>query len=113
MIRLNIFTNEIRPDGELIDRLAVVVEVRGQELDVTAGDLRFLQVGMPVYSERYGDLIDFDTDGEEWARNLPSAYRNGAVSAASEEIPEPIPTVSPLPAHTNGVLSFEHAHQSS
>ncbi len=26
---------------------------------------------MPVYSERYGRLIGFDTDGEEWARTCP------------------------------------------
>jgi hypothetical protein len=45
---------------------------------------------MPVYSERYGRMIDFDTDGEEWARNLPSAYRNGAMSVAVEEIIEPV-----------------------
>lgn len=110
MIRLGIFTNEILADGELVDRLAASVEVRGQELVLTEGDLRSVQLGMPVYSERYGRLIDFDTDGEEWARNLPSAYRNGAVSAAAEEIPEPVAAASSSPTHTNGVPAFEHAH---
>jgi hypothetical protein len=112
MIRLNIFTNEIRPDGELVDRLAVAVEVRGQELNVTAGDPRFLQVGIPVYSERYGRLIDFDTDGEEWALNLPSAYRNGAVNVSVKEVIEPV--ASPSAAHRSHnapALTFEHAHQ--
>jgi hypothetical protein len=33
-------------------------------------------------------LIDFDTDGEEWARNLPTAYRNGAVYVYAEEVLE-------------------------
>ena len=71
--------------GALGLRLAAAFEVRGQELTVTDGNARFVQVGMPVYSERYGRLIDFDTDGEEWARNLASAYRNGAVSVHAEE----------------------------
>jgi hypothetical protein len=90
MIRLSIFSNEITPRGELIDRLAAAVQIKGQELDVTEGSARHVQIGMPVYSERYGRLIDFDTDGEEWARNLPSAYRNGAVSVTAEEIIEPV-----------------------
>ncbi len=89
MIKVSVFTNEIRPDGELVDRLAVAFEVRGQELTVTEGSARFAQIGMPVFSERYGRLIDFDTDGEEWARNLSSAYRNGAVNVDAEELPEP------------------------
>ncbi|HEY7953579.1 MAG TPA: hypothetical protein VID70_11405 [Solirubrobacteraceae bacterium] len=92
MIHVSIFTNEIRPDGELVDRLAAVFDVRGQELDIVAGNARFVQVGMPVYSERYGRLIDFDTDGEEWARNLPGAYRNGAMSVTTEEIVEAVPS---------------------
>lgn len=88
MIRLNIFTNEIGPEGELVDRLAAACEVRGQELAIVDGDPEFVPIGMPVFSEHYGGLIDFDIDGEEWARNLPSAYRNGAVTVTVEEIPE-------------------------
>lgn len=68
-------------------------EVHGQELTVTDGDARFIQVGIPVYSEHYGRLIDFDTDGEEWARNLPTAYRNGAVNVQVEEV-EPATSIS-------------------
>jgi hypothetical protein len=49
---------------------------------------------MPVYNERYDRLIDFDTDGEEWARNLPTAYRNGAVYVYAEEVPEPAGSTS-------------------
>jgi hypothetical protein len=109
MIRLDIFTNEIRPDGQLIDRLAVRVEVTGQKLNVTAGDPRFLQVGMPVYSERYGRLIDFDTDGEEWARNLPSAYRNGAVTVSAVELLGPVASPSGADrVHSAPALAFEH-----
>jgi len=88
MIKVNVFTNEIDPDGELVDCLAATFEVREQELTVTDGDARLIQVGIPVYSERYGRLIDFDTDGEEWARNLPTAYRNGAVYVYAEEVLE-------------------------
>lgn len=97
MIKVSVFTNEIRPDGELADRLAATFVVRGQEIALTDGDARFIQVGMPVFSERYGHLIDFDTDGEEWARNLPAAYRNGAVNTYAEEIVEPA-AVSPARA---------------
>lgn len=113
MIRVSIFTNEIHPDGELVDRLAAAFEVRGQELDVTDGSERFVQIGMPVYSERYGRLIDFDTDGEEWARNLRGAYRNGAVSVSVEEISEPVtwPRVGDR-AGSRAVLAFEQARQS-
>ncbi len=90
MIKVNAYTNEISPDGELVDRLAAAFEVSGQELTVTAGSARFIQVGMPVYSERYGRIIDFDTDGEEWARNLPGAYRNGAMNVYAEEVAAPV-----------------------
>lgn len=108
MIRLNIFTNEIGRDGELVDRIAATCEVRGQELEITDGDARFVQVGMPVFSEHLGGLIDFDTDGEEWARNLPSAYRNGAVTVTAEEFPEP---VSSRPAERVAALAVARAHQ--
>ena len=87
-VKVNIFTNEVRPDGELVDCLAAAFEVYGQALTVTGGNARFVQVGMPVHSDRYGSLIDFDTDGEEWARNLPSAYRNGAVNIYVEDVTE-------------------------
>jgi hypothetical protein len=90
MIKVNLFTNEISPDSEPVDRLAAAFEVREQQLTVTVTDARLIQVGMPVYSERYGRLIDFDTDGQEWARNLPSAYRNGAVNACADEVVEPV-----------------------
>jgi hypothetical protein len=94
MIKASVFTNDIHPDGELVDRLAAAFEVRGQELTVTDGNARFVQVGMPVYSEHYGRLIDFDTDGEEWARNLPIAYRNGAVSVHADEVVDGVEQVS-------------------
>lgn len=92
MISLSIFSNEISPTGEFVDRLAAAVQISGQELDVTEGSARYVQVGLPVYSERYGRMIDFDTDGEEWACNPPSAYRNGAMSVSAEEIIEPADT---------------------
>ncbi len=107
MIKVNIFTNEIRPDGELVDRLAATFQVRGQELTVTDGNARLLQVGIPVYSERYGRLINFDTDGEEWARNLPSAYRNGAATIRVDEVTEPAST-----GHARTpALAVQQAHQ--
>jgi len=47
MIRLSIFSNEINPSGKLVDRLAATVQISGQELDVTAGSARYVQVGLP------------------------------------------------------------------
>jgi hypothetical protein len=105
MIQVSIYTNEISPDGELVDRLAATFEVWGQDLKFIEGNEEFVQIGMPVFSERYGHLIDFDTDGEEWARNLPTAYRNGGVIVAAEEVGEANPSPwaqarpEPAPAH--------------
>jgi hypothetical protein len=110
MIKVSVFTNEIRPDGELVDRLAAAFEVRGQELTVIDGNARSVQVGMPVYSERYGRLIDFDTDGEEWARNLAAAYRNGAVSVHAEEVLEQAEPASKRHARAPA-LAFGRARQ--
>ncbi|MGO9322539.1 MAG: hypothetical protein ACLQBY_17310 [Solirubrobacteraceae bacterium] len=112
MVKVSAFTNEIRPDGELVDHLAAAFEVRGQELTVTDGNARFIQAGMPVYSERYGRLIDFDTDGEEWARNLSSAHRNGAVNMCAEEVAEPAERVSMDPMGAPA-LAFQRARQRS
>jgi hypothetical protein len=53
---------------------------------ITEGDERHVQLGLSVHSDLYGRQIDFDTDGEEWARNLPSAYRNGAIFAEAETV---------------------------
>ena len=94
MILLQIFANEIRAEGELVNRLAAVFEIRGQKLTLTKGDAHFIQRGMPVCSERYDRLIDFNTDGEEWARNLPTAYRNGAMYVHAEEVLEPAGSAS-------------------
>ena len=107
MVRVNIFTNEISPDGEQTDRLAAAFEVHGQDLTLTEGEGRYVQVGIPVYSEFYGQQIDFDTDGEEWARNLPSAYRNGAIAVEVERVPRKAHAVG----HTMGAphLAVERA----
>jgi hypothetical protein len=98
MVRVSVFTNEIAPDGELVDHLAATFQVNGQELEITEGDPRFVQMGMPVYSDRYDEMIDFDTDGEEWARNLPRAYRNGALTVQVAEVPAWRETLT-APAH--------------
>ena len=90
MVRVTLVTNEIRPSGELVDHIAVTFDVDGHELTVVEGDPRYIQVGLPVYSERYGRLIDFSEDGEEWARNLGRAYQNGALAVSVEELaPQP------------------------
>lgn len=88
MISVSIYTNEIDSHGQLVEQLAAAFRVSGKEFEITEGDPRYVQLAMPVYSEHYGGLIDFNTDGEEWARNLPSAYRNGAVGVQVEEVAE-------------------------
>src|SRR3954466_3151577 len=86
MVRVRIIANEISPEGELVERLAAAFEVRGQAFELTEGEARYVQLGMPVYSDLYGSQIDFDTDGEEWARNLPSAYRNEGFVVEAETV---------------------------
>jgi hypothetical protein len=86
MIQVQLYSNEIGQGGELLEHLAASFTVSGQEIKVTGGNPRYIQLGIPVYSRRYGGLIDFDRDGEEWARNLAAAYRNGAVSAVAQEV---------------------------
>jgi hypothetical protein len=88
MIRLDVFTNEIGPDGELVDHRAATCEVCGHQLTMIDGGAEFIPIGMPVFSERYCAMIDFDTDGEEWARNLPRAYRSGAATVIVAEVSE-------------------------
>ena len=65
MIQVSVHTSEIRPDGQLVDRLAATFEEWGQDLKFIEGSEEFVQIGIPVFSERYGNLIDFDTHGEE------------------------------------------------
>jgi hypothetical protein len=56
----------------------VLVELRisGDEVDVR-GDERLIDFTVPVVSLRTGEPLLFDQDKEEWARNLPNAYRAG------------------------------------
>lgn len=113
MVRVSIFTAASRPDSDCADRKPVAVfEVRGQALDVIEGSARFVEVGKPVYSERYGRPIDFDTDGEEWARELPSAYGTGEVSVIVEEIVEPTaPSWAVRPTWSPSPVALEKAHR--
>jgi hypothetical protein len=87
MITVTVFTTHLH-NGEFSERLAARFTVRGQQLELLEGVGRFVRTAMPVYSERYGEMIDFNTDGEEWARCLPTACRNGSISAESEETVE-------------------------
>jgi hypothetical protein len=105
MIQVSIYTTQIL-EGELSQRLGARFTVRDQEIELLEGDGRLVQVGLPVFSERYGRQIDFDADGEEWARNLPYAYRNGSISAESEEIVEQRPTrrYGRVPALADGTV---------
>jgi len=84
MVKGSIYISESDETGQSLDRLAATFQVDGQQLTID-GEERYLQVGIPVYSARYDRLIDFDTDGEEWARNLPSAYRNGTTYVAVQD----------------------------
>jgi hypothetical protein len=86
MVRVRVTSNEISPEGDLVEHLAAAFEVRGQDVLITEGDERHVQLGLSVYSDLYGRQIEFDTDGEEWARNLPNAYRNGAIFAEAETV---------------------------
>lgn len=41
------------------------------------GDASLVDFSIPVVSLRTGELVLFERDREEWARNLPNAYRAG------------------------------------
>lgn len=94
MIQVEIALHELSADrSEIHERLGARFRVDGQSLSMLEGDPRWVQQEMAVPSERYGRMIHFDEDAEEWARNLPRIYRSGAVSARSEELPSGRPVV--------------------
>jgi hypothetical protein len=57
-------------------------------LQLIDGEHRWVQQELLVPSPRHERLIGFADDPEEWARNLPRAYRNGAIWVTVREIGE-------------------------
>jgi len=52
------------------------LRVSGDSVEIE-GDDELLDFSVPVVSLRTGELLLFEKDREEWARNLPNAYRAG------------------------------------
>jgi hypothetical protein len=100
MVRATVYASTGEPEPTAVARL----RVDGQELTID-GNERYVQVGMPVYSPRHRRLIDFDTDPEEWVRNLPSAYRNGATYVEVED------TATEAAMLTERSLAYAHARR--
>jgi hypothetical protein len=67
---LNEETNEV--EWAVLTRLRVA----GDTVEIE-GDEGLLDFSVPVVSLRTGELLLFEKDREEWARNLPNAYRAG------------------------------------
>lgn len=86
MIHVDIYTETLSRDGQAHELLAAALTVDGHDLIFNGGDAQHVNLGLPVYSDKRERLITFEDDPEEWARLLPTAYRNGAVRAEAKEI---------------------------
>lgn len=95
MIHVRIYTEEISRSGRATEELAAAFTVRDRELILTDGDVRHLNLGLPVFSEARGATITFMDAPEEWAALLPTAYRGGGIRAVAQEIA--LPAAGPVP----------------
>ena len=77
-IRSPVFNEET---GSIEWRERVLVRAEGQNIDFW-GDRDVVDPAMPVLSKRTGRTIIAVDDCEDWARNLPFAFRSGDVVAA-------------------------------
>lgn len=80
------------------------VRIEGEHVDVE-GDERIVDFSVPVTSLRTGEQLIFEDNKEEWARNLPDAYRSGDLVVVilgdddpltPADIPEPEVIRSPI-----------------
>lgn len=68
----------------------VRLRVAGDKVEVE-GDEGLIDFSVPVVSLRTGETILFERDKEEWARNLPNAYRAGDYVVDVYRDDDPIP----------------------
>jgi hypothetical protein len=66
------------------------LRVSGEIVEVE-GDEQLIDFSVPVVSLRTGELLLFEKDREEWARNLPNAYRAGDYVVEVFQDDDPIP----------------------
>jgi hypothetical protein len=66
------------------------VRVSGESIELE-GDDNLIDFSIPVVSLRTGELVLFEQDREEWARNLPNAYRAGDYVVEVYRDDEPLP----------------------
>lgn len=77
MVELEIKTPNLREDTHDVEWVTLVrLRVSGETIEIE-GDESLIDFSIPVVSLRTGEPILFEQDREEWARNLPSAYRAG------------------------------------
>jgi hypothetical protein len=77
MVELTIKSPKLDEDTGRVDWVTHVrLRVSGDEVELD-GDERLIDFTVPVVSLRTGETILFEQAKEEWARNLPNAYRAG------------------------------------
>src|SRR5688572_19797286 len=77
-IRAPVFDEE---SGEVVWHARAFVRADGAELGIYGDDPRVIDPQLPVVSVATGRSVRGNDDPEEWARNLPHAYRAGDLVA--------------------------------
>lgn len=78
MVRVDFWTAQEDPDGELI---ATVIAERRQRPQVTGSQSAVVKLDDEILSVSTGELISWQQDPEEWARSLPASYRGPGLLA--------------------------------
>jgi hypothetical protein len=77
MVELQIRSPSLNEETREIEWVVLTrLRVSGEVVEIE-GDDQLLDFSVPVVSLRTGELLLFEKDSEEWARNLPNAYRAG------------------------------------
>lgn len=85
-IRAPVYDEE---DQTTESKLVALVTADGGSLAVEPAEARWAVPDAPVVSMSTGKSINSDDDPEEWARNLPYAYRSGDLVAVLRRDDDP------------------------
>jgi hypothetical protein len=91
MVELQIRSPSLNEETREIEWVVLTrLRVAGEVVEVE-GDDQLVDFSVPVVSLRTGELLLFEKDREEWARNLPNAYRAGDYVVEVFRDDDPIP----------------------
>lgn len=92
MVELQIRSPSLNEDTREIEWVVLTrLRVSSGDAVEIEGDDQLLDFSVPVVSLRTGELLLFEKDKEEWARNLPNAYRAGDYVVEVFHDDDPIP----------------------